>query len=87
MYNISVDSAIRFRSQVFKIQTLIDGGMRLTLDLVTPVTPETIVALFDAKQPGVVLEVAAVPVLLSLTNGKDEADERPARSPIDVAGG
>jgi len=55
------DSAIRFQAQIFKIQTLIDGGLRLTLDL-GAVTPETIVALFDAKQPGVMLEVAAVAV-------------------------
>jgi len=55
------DAVIRFQAQVFKIQTLIDGGLRLTLDL-GAVTPETIIALFDAKQPGVMLEVAAVAV-------------------------
>jgi hypothetical protein len=55
------DVAIRFQAQIFKVQTLIDGGLRLTLDL-GAVTPETIVALFDAKQPGVMLEIAAVAV-------------------------
>lgn len=55
------DVAIRFQAQVFKVQTLIDGGIRLTLDL-GAVTPEAIVALFDAKQPGVLLEVAAVAI-------------------------
>lgn len=54
--------AIRFAAQVFKVQTLVDGGMRLTLDLVAPIDPATIVALFDAKQPGIILEVAAVAV-------------------------
>lgn len=53
------DDAIRFQAIIFKIQTLIDGGLRLTLDLGV-VTPETIIALFDAKQPGVMLDVAAV---------------------------
>jgi hypothetical protein len=54
--------AIRFQAQVFKVQTLIDGGVRLTLDLCAPVTPETIVALFDSKQPGIVLAVAALAI-------------------------
>lgn len=53
---------MRFAAQIAKVQTLVDGGIRLTLDLVAPVTPETIVALFDAKQPGVILECAAVAV-------------------------
>jgi hypothetical protein len=56
------DEAVRFSAQVFKVQTLVDGGIRLTLDLIAPVQPETIVALFDAKQPGVILEVAAVAI-------------------------
>jgi hypothetical protein len=56
------DSAIRYQAQVFKIQTMIDGGLRLTLDLVEPVTPETIVALFDAKQPGIILECASIAI-------------------------
>ena len=51
---------IRYSAQVYKIQTLIDGGIRLTLDLVLPVTPETLVALFEAKQPGIILESANV---------------------------
>jgi hypothetical protein len=40
---------------------MIDGGLRLTLDL-GDVDPAVIVALFEAKQPGVILEVAAVAV-------------------------
>lgn len=52
--------AIRFSAQIFKIQTLIDGGLRLTLDLVGPTDPKTIVELFEAKQPGIILECAAV---------------------------
>lgn len=56
-----IDNAIRFQAQVFKVQTLIDGGLRLTLDLGS-VDPKTIVQLFDAKQPGVILECAAVAI-------------------------
>ena len=55
------DEAIRFQAQVFKVQTLIDGGLRLTLDL-GAVDPAVIVALFEAKQPGVMLEVAAIAI-------------------------
>ena len=58
--------AIRFSAQVFKVQTVIDGGLRLTLDL-GPCDPLVIVQLFEAKQPGVILEVAAVAV-----NSEDE---------------
>ncbi len=52
--------ATRFTAQVFKVQTLVDGGIRLTLDLVAPIDPQTIVQLFDAKQPGIFLECACV---------------------------
>jgi hypothetical protein len=80
------DDAIRFSATVFKIQTLVDGGMRLTLDIEP--TPETILALFESKQPGIILEVAAVPIVVqSLTNGKTKTDKRTARNPLDVAGG
>jgi hypothetical protein len=57
---VDVD-AIRFQAQVFKVQTLIDGGLRLTLDI-GQIDPAVIVALFDAKQPGVILECAAVAI-------------------------
>lgn len=56
-----LDKAIRFQAQIFKVQTVVDGGLRVTLDL-GQVSPETIVALFDAKQPGIILEVAALAV-------------------------
>lgn len=55
------ESVVRFQAQVYKLQTLVDGGLRLTLDL-GEVPAETIVKLFDAKQPGIILEVAAVPI-------------------------
>jgi len=57
-------NVIRYSATVAKIQTLIDGGIRVTLDLVAPVTAETIVQLFDAKQPGVMLECASVVVTM-----------------------
>ena len=55
-------NVLRLTAQVFKVQTLIDGGVRVTLDLVSPVMPDTLVALFDARQPGVMLEIAALVV-------------------------
>lgn len=86
---MSNDTALRFAAQVAKIQTLVDGGVRLSLDLVNPVDTETIVRLFSAKQPGIILECAAVAVKVeqSLTNGEAKTNRRAAGSPIDVAGG
>ena len=56
----SADDAIRFTAQVFKVQTLVDGGVRLTLDLVDA-SPEMTLKLFQARQPGILIETAAVP--------------------------
>jgi hypothetical protein len=55
------EEAIRFTAQVFKVQTVIDGGIRLTLDLNASNT-DTIISLIQAKQPGIFLEVAAVAI-------------------------
>ena len=82
---MAADKAIRFQAQVFKLATLIDGGMRLTLDI--QATPQAIMDLLKAKQPGAILEIAAVPVLPSLTNGKKDTERRAARNPLDVVGG
>lgn len=51
---------IRYRAQVYKLQTLVDGGIRLTLDLVQPIDNDTIIKLLEAKQPGLFLESAFV---------------------------
>lgn len=56
------DDVIRFQAVVAKAQTLVDGGLRITLDL--PETAIEIVAkLMQVKREGAVLEIAAVPVL------------------------
>ena len=48
------DPVIRFQAAVYKVQTLLDGGIRLTLDM-----PETAIAqaamLMEAKQQGIPL--------------------------------
>jgi len=53
--------AIRFQAQVQKVQTLADGGIRLTFDLAETAI-ETATAMMEAKQRGALLEVAAVPI-------------------------
>jgi hypothetical protein len=73
------DEAIRFSAQVFKVQTLIDGGLRLTLDI-GQIDPAVIVALFDAKQPGIILECAAVAVRPDKQKENRENGEVPSRS-------
>ena len=55
------DSAIRFSAQVVKVQTTIDGGIRLTLDLGEAET-ETAKHLMDIRRAGGLLEIAAVPL-------------------------
>ena len=53
--------AIRFAATIYKVQTLVDGGIRITLDL-----PETAIqeatAIMQARQAGALLEVAAVAI-------------------------
>jgi len=86
---MSDDAAIRFQAQIFKIGTLIDGGLRLTLDL-SAADSSVIVALFDAKQPGVLLEVAAVAVDTSkktLTDLDDEAKQTTKGNDSSMGGG
>ncbi len=65
------DPSIRFQAQVWKVQTMVDGGLRLTLDL-GAVDPAVIVALFDARQPGVMLEVAAVAISQEPKNDREK---------------
>jgi hypothetical protein len=55
-----MDDAIRFAVEIFKFQTLIDGGWRLTLD--GSGQPDAVTRLLEAKQPGVILECAAIAV-------------------------
>ena len=56
------EAVIRFSAIVYKVQTLLDGGIRLTLDM-----PETAIAqaamLMEAKQQGIplVFEARAQP--------------------------
>jgi len=61
------DDAIRFIAQVYKVQTLVDGGIRITLDL-----PETAIEaatqLMKAKQGCALVEVAAVAVVKQQDN-------------------
>ena len=60
---MSEDLAIRFQVQVIKLQTMADGGWRLTMDIVEPSDIHARDALDKArKTPGVILEVAAVAV-------------------------
>lgn len=74
------DAAIRFGAQVFKVQSLVDGGIRLTLDLVSPVLPDTILQLFDAREPGIILECAAVAIEKQRENNAiSEGKERKSR--------
>jgi len=57
------DDVIRFAATVHKVQTLVDGGYRLTLDLVPPTALDAIMHLMAvANRPGVTLHCGAVAV-------------------------
>ena len=55
------DEVIRFTAQVAKVQTLIDGGLRVTLDLDEGAI-DPAAKLMQAKQQGAILEIAAIPI-------------------------
>jgi hypothetical protein len=79
----SEPQAIRFSAQVWKIQTIVDGGTRLTLDMGL-LPADVLVALFEAKQPGGMLEVAAVAVKADIQperqDDQEKEDARPRAS-------
>ena len=55
------EAAIIFPAEIIKVQTMVDGAIRLTLDL--PADQIQIAAkLMEAKQRGATLEIAAVAV-------------------------
>jgi hypothetical protein len=54
------EAALTYRAQVSKVQTLVDGGIRLSLDMIAPTDAKVIMALIEAKQPGAYLECANV---------------------------
>ena len=56
------DNIIKFKAQVSKVQTLADGGIRVTLDL-SEMDIKQAGELMQVKQAGAVLEVVAVAVL------------------------
>jgi hypothetical protein len=56
-----MSEAIRFQAQTFKIQTMQAGGWRLTLD---GWDLSAFSDLAKTQQPGIILEVAAVPIIV-----------------------
>jgi len=74
------DAAIRFPASVYKVQTTIDWGIRLTLDL-----PETAIAqaamLMECQRMGVILDVTATPKVQNTEQG-ETADGKKSRPPI-----
>jgi hypothetical protein len=77
---------IRFTATVNKVQTMVDGGGRVVLDF-DEGSLGTFTSLVQAKHVSGLLEIAAVVIIPSLTNGKKRTDSGATRSPIDVAGG
>ena len=65
---------IRFDAEVYKVQTLVDGGVRVTLNL-----PETAIMqmgqLAECQRFGVVINITCKPIIL--TNFDDETKKEP----------
>ena len=57
---MATESKIEFEAAVYKVQTLADGGIRVTLDLPEYATPQ-LKALADCQRAGVYLKVTAKP--------------------------
>lgn len=55
--------AIQFKAQIQKVQTLADGGLRVTLDF-SESEIETAKELMECRRNGAILEIAAVPVFV-----------------------
>lgn len=76
---------IEVELSVYKVQTLVDNGIRVAFDL-----PETAIsdaaAFMECKRTGKRLKAKFI-VLPSLSNGKKETNKRTARNPFTVAGG
>ena len=53
-----MDAVIRFTAAVYKVQTLVDGGIRLTLDMDENAIPQ-MAMLAEAKKNGIPLEFIA----------------------------
>ena len=65
-----MDAVIRFNAAVYKVQTLVDGGIRLTLDMDENAIPQ-MAMLAEAKRSGIPLEFIAK---VDEHNGLDFAD-------------
>lgn len=60
---------IQFSAEIIKVQTMIDGAIRVTIDLSADMVA-TAAKLMEAKQHGAILAIAALPVLQRITDGK-----------------
>ena len=67
-----MSEAIQFPAEIIKVQTMVDGAIRLTLDLPAGELGAAI-KLMEAKQRGAVIEVAAVAVKVINDDGTDES--------------
>jgi hypothetical protein len=75
-----MSEAIKCHATVYKVQTLVDKGPRITLDL--PETEIMQMAMFaECQRMQVVLDVSAMPMEASVLNG-DSADGKKTRNEI-----
>jgi hypothetical protein len=79
MYNDSMRTLVakptHFVAQVIKVQTMTDGGIRITLDL-TATEIDAAAAMMKAKAHNMLLECAVLLVKQKEANGKPELETR-----------
>ena len=73
-----MSEAIKCHAVVYKVQTIVDNGVRITLDL--PETEIMQMAMFaECQRMQVVLEISAMPMESSISNG-DTVDGKKSRN-------
>lgn len=68
-----VNSLIIFNAQVYKVQTLVDNGIRVTLDLAETETV-TMARLAECQRFGVMLQISATPDLQERTGRVEQME-------------
>jgi hypothetical protein len=65
-------TVINFKASVYSLRTMVDGGINVTLSLSVGDTKQ-ITQLLQCKEKMALLEIAAIPVIIS--NGGDNAEK------------
>lgn len=77
------ENVIRFQAAVYSVKTLVDNGLRITLDLPEQAIPQAAM-LMECKKQGIPLKFEATADASTLTNLDDETEKRAEKPTIRV---